>query len=392
MTKESNYLTVENTSVHTKYKLAIIVDTCLAGGVSKALVDFIKCIDRPDFDITLFVRDFDSTKCFPVSEDVLTKCWPNKQATSNKDRLNKLHILINKRDFARRTVYEARLYKDIDEEFDCVIGYQMISNDVSVMSLEKINAKRRILWLHGKKKFAKKNLSFFDKLYSKSDAIVAVSKETEERFKKLMPRCAGITKTIHNFYDFELIKKKANEHIAEIKKSENEIVIVSTGRLSKEKGFDRVPDVTKKLINHGYNIQWYVAGDGEMMETIRKKISELDLDDNVHMIGFIKNPYPYVKRCDIYVQPSYTEGFCTSTMEAKILRKPVVTTNVPGMKEQFSNEYDGLIVESSIEGIYRGIKRLIEDKTLLTKIKDNLNSETFSNKEEVQKAIRVIKG
>lgn len=375
-----------------KFKLAIIVDTCLAGGVSKALLDFIRCIDKPTIEVTLFVRDIDSTKHFLLPEDVLTKSWPSKQVDSNKERLNKLHVLINKRDFARRTVYEARFYNHIEGEFDCVIGYQMISNDVTVMSLEKINAKRKILWLHGKKNFAKKNLHFFDKLYSKADVIVAVSKDTEERFKKLMPQCKDKTTTVHNFYDFDLIYEKASEHITGIKNNKNEIVIVSTGRLSKEKGFDRVPDVTKKLIDHGYNIQWFVAGDGEMMRIIQKKISELSMEDYVHMIGFIKNPYPYVNQCDIYVQPSYTEGFCTSTMEAKILRKPVVTTDVPGMNEQFVNEYDGLIVESSIDGLYQGIKRLIDDKELYKTIIDNLNAETFSNDEEVAKALKVIMG
>ena len=385
-------MTKMNTSVSMKLRLAIIVDTCLAGGVSKALADFIKYLDRPDFIITLFVRDFDSTKQFPLPKGVLTKPWPSKQVVSNKDKLNKLHVLINKRDFARRTVYEARFYNHIEGEFDCVIGYQMISNDVTIMSLEKIKAKRKILWLHGKKNFAKKNLHFFDKLYSKADVIVAVSKDTEERFQELMPLCKNKTTTVHNFYDFNLIYDKASVRISEIKKDKNEIIIVSTGRLSKEKGFDRVPDVTKKLIEHGYNIQWYVAGSGEMTETIRKKISDLALDDYVHMIGYINNPYPYVKQCDIYVQPSYSEGFCTSTMEAKILRKPVVTTDVPGMNEQFINEYDGVIVESSIDGLYQGIKRLIDNRKLYKYIVDNLYSETFSNDEELQKALRIIMG
>ena len=200
------------------------------------------------------------------------------------------------------------------------------------------------------------------------------------------------TITIHNFYDFDLINSKADECLEEQLKNGNEILIVSTGRISKEKGFDRVPDVAKKLVDEGYRICWYIAGDGALYEDIKSDVKAKGLDEYVRMVGYQENPYPYVKQCDIYVQPSYTEGFCTSTMEAKILKRPVVTTDVPGMNEQFTNGVDGLIVESSVDGIYNGIKRLIDDKQLYDSITQNLQSQKLSNDEEVQKALKAIRG
>lgn len=374
-----------------KFKLAIIVDTCMAGGVSKALNDFIKCLSQTDLEITLFVKKFDTVKNFYLPDGVKCCPWPDKKRLP-KVLKNKFLELLNKRNYQRSIVYNAEQYNSIEDEFDCVIGYQMISNDVTVMTLDKINAKRKVLWLHGKKKFSKNNMKFFDNLYSKADMIVAVSKDTEERFKTLMPKSVNKTTTIHNFYDFDLIEAEANKKFNGFDKNDNEIVIVSTGRISKEKGFDRVPEVTQKLVNDGHNIQWYVVGDGAMLSEVNENIKNMGLQEHIHMVGYKNNPYPYVKYCDIYVQPSYTEGFCTSTMEAKILKRPVVTTDVPGMNEQFVNEYDGLIVESSVDGLYNGIKLLIEDKHLYESIVQNLEKQTLSNEEEVQKALKVIKG
>lgn len=368
-------------------KVAIVVDTCVAGGVSKALNDFIKCLHK-ELEITLFVRDIDTAKSFYLPEGVECRGWSAKK----KDIKNSFMSLINHRNFQKKRVFDARQYKNIDGEYDCVIGYQMIANDVLVMALEKINAKRRVLWLHGKKNFAKKNMKFFDNLYAKADLVVAVSKDTEDRFKKLMPSCAKKTTTVNNFYDFGLIKEKSAKEQNDFVKKDNEIIIVSTGRLSKEKGFDRVPQVTEKLVKDGHNIKWYIAGNGEKMDSINEQIKERAMEDHIFMLGYRDNPYPHVKQCDIYVQPSYSEGFCTSTMEAKILKRPVVTTDVPGMNEQFDNGVDGLIVESSVDGIYRGIKELIESIQLYNKIIDNLNSQTFTNDEEVAKAIKAIIG
>ena len=382
-----------------KTKLAIVVDTCHAGGVSKALNDFIKCIDIETIEITLFVKNFSTVTDFDLPDDITCQEWPDKYSFGEGIKTEgffsfcnyKTLDLRNRRNFGKRRVYRARQYKKVEENFDCVIGYQMIANEVTIVTLEKIPAKRRILWLHGKKNFKDSDLKFYDDIYSRADLIVSVSKDTEIRFKKLMPKCADKTITIHNFYDFDTIYSKADEPF-DINKVDDETVIVSTGRLSKEKGFDRVPEVTKKLVDDGYNIKWYIAGDGDKRESIAADITEKGLKDHVILTGFITNPYPYVKQCDIYVQPSYTEGFCTSTMEAKILRRPVVTTDVPGMKEQFVNEYDGLIVESSVDGLYQGIKRIIDDKVLYQSIIDHLNNETFSNDEEVKKALKAITG
>lgn len=372
-----------------KFTIAVVIDSYSRGGVALALQTFLQFLAKEHYEITLFVRKYDPANMLPVPDNIRCCPWEENQ---NFSPVNRLHALLNFRNFGKRAVYQSRCRKMLPGEYDCAIAYQMISNDVSVVTLEKIRAKRKILWLHGKKNFREQDLPFYDKLYAQADKIVCVSLETEERFRGLMPSCAGKTVTIHNFYDIPFIRSQAQFPAEDMHAAPGSVKIVSVGRLSKEKGFDRVPAVMQMLTDAGYDVHWYIVGDGNQRCEVEADIRARNLEDRIHLLGHRSNPFPYVQQCDIYVQPSYTEGFCTSTMEAKILYKPVVTTDVPGMAEQFLSGKNGLIVESSAEGLSKGIRRLLDNPELREKIVNNLRKEPISNDEVLRQTMEVIEG
>lgn len=371
-----------------RYKIAFIIDSYSRGGVALAMQTLLHFLTKENYDITLFVKNADG-KLLQIPEGVVLKPWGEKYGFSLKNRFLQI---INFRNYGKKTVYQAREREMLPGEYDCAIAYQMIHNDVSVLALEKICAKRKILWLHGKKNFRKRDIPFYDKLYSKADNIVCVSLGTEERFKRLMPRSSEKTVTIHNLYDIDAILSNAELPPAGMEKKHGETTIVSVGRLSKEKGFDRVPPIAQKLIGAGYKIQWYIIGDGDLRADIEADINKMQLSGVVYLLGHRENPYPYIANCDIYVQPSYTEGFCTSTMEAKILCKPVVATDVPGMREQFVSGENGLIVESSVDGIHNGICGLLDSPETMNRITENLQNSPFSNELVLRKTMEIIEG
>lgn len=372
-----------------KSRIAVVIDSYTCGGVAMAAQVFLQFLAKEHYEITLFVRNYDPTKMLPVPPGVECRSWGETRIFSP---YNRLRALLNWRNFGKKAVYQARCTDMLPGEYDCAIAYQMISNDVTIMALEKIRAKRKVLWLHGKKNFRERDLAFYDKLYAKADQIVCVSLETEERFRSLMPKCADKTVTIHNFYDIPFIREQALALAEGMNTNPGSIKIVSVGRLSKEKGFDRVPEVARRLEDAGYDFHWYIVGDGDKSVDVKASLREKQVEDRVHLLGHRKNPYPYVGNCDIYVQPSYTEGFCTSTMEAKILFRPVVTTDVPGMREQFVDGENGLIVDSSIDGLYDGIKRLIDTPQLMQRIIENLHLEPISNDSVLRQTMEAIEG
>ena len=79
-------------------------------------------------------------------------------------------------------------------------------------------------------------------------------------------------------------------------------------------------------------------------------------------------------------------------MEAKILGKAVVTTDVPGMREQFVSGENGLIVESSVQGLFDGIRRLLDDPVLRERIESELRREPITNDEVLRQTMAVIEG
>ena len=144
--------------------------------------------------------------------------------------------------------------------------------------------------------------------------------------------------------------------------------IVTLGRLSKEKGQHMIPEVVSRLKNEGFTFRWYLIGDGNLRTVIEKSIANLKIEDQIILLGSKLNPYPYLKVCDLYVQTSLHEGYCITLHEAKVFGKPVVTTNFLSASNLIGNEVDGLIVDISKEGLYTGVKKLLEDDNLRKKL------------------------
>ena len=109
------------------------------------------------------------------------------------------------------------------------------------------------------------------------------------------------------------------------------------------------------------------------------------MEDHVILLGKKSNPYPYMRACDVYVQPSRYEGKCVSVIEAQSLHKPVVITNYATSASQLDNGIDGVIVPMDNEGCAKGIVNFINNKELQIKIINNLKQRDYSNAIEVEK-------
>ena len=99
-----------------------------------------------------------------------------------------------------------------------------------------------------------------------------------------------------------------------------------------------------------------------------------------------------MKNCDLFVLPSGWEGFPTVTVEAKILGCPVLATDVSGVREQMIHGETGWIVENSEEGLYSGLKHLLDNPDLIEKLRSNKGMEKVcSNDEKYNEIMRICK-
>ena len=176
---------------------------------------------------------------------------------------------------------------------------------------------------------------------------------------------------------------------------EETLNLLSVGRFSYAKNYDNVPDICKRInsqlsiINYPLTVRWYIIGYGGDEALIRQKIQEAGMEDHVIILGKKSNPYPYIKTCDIYVQPSRYEGKSVTVREAQILCKPVIVTNYTTAPSQIRDSIDGVIVPMDNAGCADGIVDFIKNKDLQSQIVDYLQTHHYGNEEEVEKVYQL---
>lgn len=190
--------------------------------------------------------------------------------------------------------------------------------------------------------------------------LCGVSDSITDELKKLFPQYAERCVTIFNYIDSEEIIKKSKEYVATEMTDDGQCVkILSVGRFVAQKNFTVIPLVCELLVKMGLDVKWYVIGKGDELKPTQKLINKKHLEDRVFLLGAKDNPYPYFKACDIYCQPSLTEAYCITVCEARVLDKPIVATDFPGIREQLQNGLGGVIVENKPQCIAEGIAKVI---------------------------------
>ena len=137
-------------------------------------------------------------------------------------------------------------------------------------------------------------------------------------------------------------------------------------------------------------MKWYIIGYGDDT-LIRQKIKDAGMENHVVILGKRDNPYPYIKACDIYVQPSRYEGKSVTVREAQMLCKPVVVTNYPTASSQIKNGVDGIIVPMDNDGCAKGLDKVILDKDMQKRLTDYLKTHDYGNESEVEKIYQLLR-
>ena len=160
--------------------------------------------------------------------------------------------------------------------------------------------------------------------------------------------------------------------------------LLSVGRFCEAKNYDNVPDICRRILESGQKVCWYLIGYGSDENIIREKIREAGVQDSVKILGKKSNPYPYMKACDVYVQPSRYEGNSVTVREAMILRRPVVITDYSTARSQVEDGVDGIIVPLENTGCAAGIASFLSDNGKRKKIEEELSRRDYANKEEAK--------
>lgn len=256
---------------------------------------------------------------------------------------------------------------------------------------EKVDATAKVGWIHTDYSSSGKASKAIQMDYKKVDKIAAVSNQCMAAFCKMYPEFQDKTSVVENIIPVETIQQHANMFsVSEEMPEDGCVRILSMGRFCEAKNFDNVPDICRRIREHGLNVKWYLIGFGADELLIKQKIEENGMQDHVVILGAKNNPYPYVNACDLYVQPSRYEGKCVSVTEAQILRKPVVITNYVTSASQLEDGVDGVIVPIDNQECAEGIIRLLNDRNKMDSLSRNCGLKDYSNFAEVEKIYQMI--
>lgn len=331
-------------------RILFLIPTLMHGGAEKVLVNLVNNLNPKKYDITLYsIFDGGVNKQF-LNKNIRYKSKFKKVFRGNSQLMKLLSPKL--------------LYKYfIKEEYDILVSYLEgpAARIISGCTNPKI---KKVAWIHcdmlneNLASVGFRNLSEAQIGYNQFDQMVGVSKNVVSSFQKMLQPKVPL-QVLYNVNETEKIRMLSRENGA-YQFSENRITICSVGKLSPNKGFDRLLEVHDRLMKEGFLHQINILGIGEDQGKLENRIKELGLEDSFKLMGFHKNPYQYMSKCDLYVCASHREGFSTAVTEALILGIPVVSTNCSGAHELLgdNNEY-GIVTENSTDGIYSGLKEIL---------------------------------
>lgn len=275
-------------------------------------------------------------------------------------------------------------------EFDIILVFQ--HGVGSYYAIDKVQAKEKYVWVHSDYNVFNLNKEIDGNYFKKFNKIIAVSKTCKEILSKVFPNLSNEILEINNLLPIEEIKRAAIEDVEEFTKDERKVNLVSVSRIDKNKGFDLAFPAVKKLIEEEMVNKWYIVGDGDYKKKLKKIAKKEGISDYVIFVGMISNPYPYIKKTDIFLHASRFEGKSVAVEEAKLLKTPILVTNYSTVTDQIIHDYSGYICEMTSDGIYNGLKYMILNKEIREKFARNLEDELKIKTPNILHLIRGSKG
>ena len=332
-------------------KILFFIENLSSGGAEKVLRTLVNNMDQTRFDITVM------TVWPEDAEKYLAKGIRYKSLYAEKNRFNRLRY---RAEAALNLTYPLH----IPGGYDIEVAY-LECGPTKIMAGSTNKKALKLAWVHcDLTKKEADSAAFVSKCrpwYAKYHSVVCVCNSVRQSFETLFGT-EFKTAVLYNINDETEILSKTGLYSVEGAECP---VVAAVGRLSYEKGNDRLVAACARLKNEGYAFRCRIIGDGPECNRLRKMIADLNLHNEVELLGFQENPYPWMAASDMIICPSRFEGFSTVVTESLILGKPIVTTDCSGMKELLGDSEYGLITENSEEGIYQGLKKLLDDPELL---------------------------
>ena len=344
-------------------KVLFLINNLAHGGAERVLVNLANNIDKTKFDVTVQTL-FDEG----VNKQFLNSSVHYRSSFKKSFKGNSIVI---------KMLPPRLLYKFfIKEHYDVVVAY-LEGSCTRILSGCKSTNTKTVTWVHIELNHPKMfKTSFWTmhgvrKTYKDYDKIVCVAQTVKDAFIDSSGINPSTLEVLYNTNQTDRILTLSHEPIEDMQFKNDIPNICSVAKIIPTKGYDRLLNVHKKLLDEGYKHRIYLIGIGEQMDELKQAAIRNHVEDSFIFLGFKENPYKYMKACDAYVCSSRREGFSTAVTEALVLGLPTVSTNCSGAIELLGENNDyGIVVDNSADGIYEGLKKMLSGTDTLTHYKN----------------------
>lgn len=388
-------------------KVLFVTDEMTLGGVSRVLNNLLdQLVSQTDYHIDLLVlhKHGEMLKDIPDSVNVIegTKFFRViDQSLSQLLKQKNIPYLINKLYLVSLMKTGLIGYKIKKERKKMNLGHY----DVEIAFKEGFctifvangSSPKKVNWVHldyKKQNFSSNHMPLMKKTLNSIDINVAVSEVAAQSYEEVFNLKQKVL-VIHNIIQSDLIRNKYEEEVQEedLHLFNNQyLTFISVGRLVSQKGYDRLINIHKRLIQEGLMHNIIIIGHGEDEDSLRQQINELGCQETCRLIGYRENPFAYFKLADCFLLPSRYEGLPTVVFESLICETPVIATKVAGVEEQLNQTDFGLVVDNENESFYEAMKHIIGHPTALNKMKVALKQYQYQNDKIISQIKELVEG
>lgn len=381
------------------------------GGLERVLIDTLNIMDTKKYNISLIIED-DCEEENIFQEDIPKgiKLYFLKP----KSMIDKTHYhRERKKSIFNKIMYNYYMHKEhqfcLEKTKEILEKIKDTNGDIDIFIdydwgatryIDKLALKNKVVWIHNSisnlmKKESK--IKRFGKRLEKYDCIISICDEMKKEIEELYPNVNGKVRRIYNPFNFENINELSQNQDdlkAEEKILLEEDYVLAVSRLDTvQKDYDTLLNAMKKAVMQGFSKKLFIIGDGPNKESIEGLIKELEISENVKLLGRKKNPYVWMKNSSFFVHSSKYEGFGLVIVEAMSLKKAVIVSNCKvGPKEILENGKSGKLYNvgdsDKLTELLLLLEKNIEERVLLEEIGFE-RSKDFSGK-GIKKEIEVL--
>jgi CDP-glycerol glycerophosphotransferase len=368
-----------------KKKLLFFQGYFIPNGITSSFLSLISHLDKNKYDITVVIEPnqivshvsrLEKFLQLPDHVRIISRIGATLFSIEERwivekfDRDNEFSTL--EQEFIHSTAYQ-REFKRIfgDSEFDVIINFEGYVRFWAYIFSYASSTKRKFIYLHNDMKHEMKErfpyLKSIFAVYKKFDKLISVSASVNEKNKKCLVNEFSIKEDafvfVNNAIDVagitEKSKQQLDKDLEQWISSANKL-FVTLGRLSPEKGHKKLIEAFVTVVECSKNSKLMILGQGPLKDFLTKRITELHLENNVFLAGLRLNPFPVLARADCFVFSSDYEGQGLAILEALVLGRPVISTDVVGPRSVLENG-EGVLVENNTEALAEAMINFIEN-------------------------------